>query len=114
MLRRSGGTVRDGEDRTSLPTRISPAVGSTKPAIRRKVVVLPQPDGPSRQTSRPCPIRNDTSSTTANVPYRLVKFRSSTNATHCLLLPPPPLARGGLGRGVPCRGTGPLPNPPPQ
>ena len=32
-----------------------------KPAISRSVVVLPQPDGPSRQTSWPCSISNDTS-----------------------------------------------------
>ncbi len=68
MLRRSGGSVRAGEDTTRSPTRISPAVGSTKPAISRSVVVLPQPDGPSRQTSAPCSIVNDTSSTTASGP----------------------------------------------
>ena len=56
MLRPSGGTVRDVEDSTLPPTTISPAEGSMKPAISRKVVVLPQPDGPSRQTSCPCPI----------------------------------------------------------
>ena len=66
MLRRSGGTVRAGEDSSSLPTRISPADGSTKPAISRSVVVLPQPEGPSRQTSRPCSMVSDTSSTTAS------------------------------------------------
>ena len=68
MLRRSGGTVRAGEDRTWSPTRISPPVGSTKPAISRSVVVFPQPDGPNRQTSRPCSIVNDTLSTTASGP----------------------------------------------
>ena len=56
MLRRSGGSVRAGDDTTLSPTRISPADGSTKPAISRSVVVLPQPDGPSRQTSWPCSI----------------------------------------------------------
>src|ERR1700720_3277990 len=80
MLRASGGRERVADDTTLSPTRISPAVGSTKPAIRGKVVVLPQQDGPSRQTNRPWSIRNDTSSTTANASYRLVKFRSSTDA----------------------------------
>src|SRR5262249_14971235 len=70
------------------PTTISPAVGSTKPAMRRKVVVLPQPEGPSRQTSSPCSMRSDTSSTTGDLSYRLVKFRSSTGATQSLLAPP--------------------------
>src|ERR1700730_9458477 len=93
MLRASGGRERAADDTTRSPTRISPAVGSTKPAIRRKVVVLPQPDGPSRQTNRPWSIRNETSSTTANASYRLVKFRSSTDATQVLLMLPPPLAQ---------------------
>src|SRR5579871_6381575 len=85
MLRASGGSVRRGDDTTRSPTTISPAVGSTKPAIRRNVVVLPQPDGPSRQTSEPCSMRSDTSSTAANLSYRLVRFRSSTDATRSLL-----------------------------
>ena len=68
MLRCSGGSVRAGDDTTRSPTAISPADGSTKPAISRKVVVLPQPDGPSRQTSSPCSMRSDTSSTTASRP----------------------------------------------
>src|SRR3954471_10793583 len=50
MLRRSGGNDFCGDDTTRSPTRISPAVGSTKPATRRSVVVLPQPEGPSRHT----------------------------------------------------------------
>src|SRR6185436_3630536 len=81
MLRRSGGSVRSGVDTTLSPTRISPAVGSTKPAIRRSVVVLPQPDGPSRQTRLLCAIVSDTSSTTASGPYFLVNPRNSTDAT---------------------------------
>src|SRR5712671_7698978 len=89
MLRCSGGSVRAAEDTTLSPTAISPAVGSTKPAIRRNVVVLPQPEGPSRQTSNPCSTRSDTSSTTGDLSYRLVRFRSSTDATHCLLAPSP-------------------------
>ena len=32
---------------------ILPVVGSSKPAIMRRVVVLPHPDGPSRVTSSP-------------------------------------------------------------
>ena len=81
MLRRSGGSVFCGDETTRSPTRISPAVGSTKPAISRSVVVLPQPDGPSRQTSVPCSIVIETSSTTAFGPYFFVNPRSSTDAT---------------------------------
>src|SRR5215475_15320498 len=57
MLRRSGGSVRLVDETTRSPTAISPAVGSMKPAMSRSVVVLPQPDGPSRHTSRPCTLR---------------------------------------------------------
>src|SRR5262249_36161630 len=96
---------------TRSPTTISPAVGSTKPAIRRNVVVLPQPEGPSRQTSNPCSMRSDTSSTAAVLSYRLVRFRSSTDAT-LLSLPPPPLAGEGWG-WVPFRGTDLRQDPPP-
>ena len=81
MLRRSGGSVFCGEETTRSPTRISPAVGSTKPAIRRSVVVLPQPEGPSRQTSVPCSIVSETLSTTACGPYCFVNPRNSTDAT---------------------------------
>src|SRR6185369_5237377 len=38
---------------SSPPSRISPAVGSSSPAIMRKVVVLPQPDGPSMTKKAP-------------------------------------------------------------
>src|ERR1700752_4735609 len=38
----------------SWPSRMmAPAVGSSRPAIMRRSVVLPQPDGPSRQTNLP-------------------------------------------------------------
>ena len=33
-------------------TRMSPEVGCTSPAIDRRMVVLPQPEGPSRVTKR--------------------------------------------------------------
>ena len=59
------------------------------PAISRSVVVLPQPDGPSRQTSCPWSIRSETLSTTASDPNRLVRSRNSTDAnrlTPCILL----------------------------
>src|SRR5687767_13760989 len=39
---------------SSPPTLISPERGFSRPAIERKVVVLPQPLGPSRVKSFPC------------------------------------------------------------
>ena len=52
-----------------------------KPAISRSVVVLPQPDGPSRQTRLPCSICSETSSTTLSEAKNLVSPRNSTAAT---------------------------------
>ena len=71
MLRRSGGSECAGEEINLSPTRISPALGSTKPAISRSVVVLPQPEGPSRQTRWPCSMASEISSTTAIVAISL-------------------------------------------
>src|SRR3954463_7299986 len=84
MLRCSGGSVRAFEETRRSPTLISPSDGSRKPAISRKVVVLPQPDGPSRQTSCPWSIRSETLSTTASSPKRFVRPRNSTDANHIL------------------------------
>src|SRR6187399_2899669 len=38
---------------SSPPRKILPRVGSSRPAIMRSVVVLPQPEGPSRQKKSP-------------------------------------------------------------
>src|SRR5215469_7692940 len=68
MLRRSGGNAV-----MSTPSkRTRPASGSTKPAIERKVVVLPQPLGPSSDTSSPSPISILRSSIAVVAPNRLV------------------------------------------
>src|SRR3954454_5927177 len=80
MLRCSGGSVRVFDDTRRSPTLISPSDGSRKPAISRSVVVLPQPDGPSRQTSCPWSIVSETLSTTASDEKRLVSPRKSTDA----------------------------------
>ncbi len=40
---------------TSRPSmRMLPSVGVSKPATMRRVVVLPQPDGPRKETNSPC------------------------------------------------------------
>src|SRR5690348_18274332 len=53
--RARGGTSmpRPGDDTTLPPIEISPPVGCSRPATQRKVVVLPQPDGPSSTTISP-------------------------------------------------------------
>src|SRR3954468_23666250 len=38
---------------SSPPSRISPPVGNSRPAIMRRVVVLPQPEGPSMTKNSP-------------------------------------------------------------
>ena len=48
-LRWWGGTFSTG----SPSSRIRPAVGTSKPASIRSVVVLPQPEGPSREKNSP-------------------------------------------------------------
>src|ERR1700719_1355229 len=42
-----------GDDTIFPPMLISPEVGCSRPATQRKVVVLPQPDGPSSTTISP-------------------------------------------------------------
>src|SRR6185295_17999450 len=95
-LRCSGGSTRAGAETTRSPMAISPAVGSVKPASSRRMVVLPQPDGPSRHTSCPCSILSETLSTAAWLPKRLLRPRKTTDGTQ----PPsgarsPPASAGG-------------------
>src|SRR4029077_12579880 len=93
MPRRSGGRLRPGCETTRPPTRMVPRSGSMKPATRRNVVVLPHPDGPSRQHNEPCATVSVRSSTAAAVPKNLVSASSSTPAMN-----PVPLTR--LGEAV--------------
>ena len=53
---------------SSPPIRIVPPVGTSRPAIMRSVVVLPQPEGPSSVTRCPASIVKDTASTAATSP----------------------------------------------
>src|SRR6185295_14484985 len=59
-----GGTVDIGCSSISS----SPEVGSSKPASMRSNVVLPQPEGPSREKNSPRRMSNDTSSTALTGP----------------------------------------------
>ncbi len=76
-LRLCGGT----DVTSSPPTMTLPEVGSLKPAIIRRVVVLPQPEGPSSEKNSPCLIDSSTLSTTVVSPNRLVSPTSSTAAS---------------------------------
>src|SRR5205823_6126371 len=80
MARRSGGTITVDDEMTSLPTLISPPSGSRNPAIKRSVVVFPQPEGPKSQTNAPSPISRWRLSTAGSVANFLVNPTSDTVA----------------------------------
>src|SRR5688572_11293032 len=53
---------------SSSPIRTRPAVGSSRPATIRNVVVLPQPEGPRRAKKEPCGTVRERSSTATKSP----------------------------------------------
>src|SRR6202171_2932613 len=64
---------------TRSPIRTSPLVMSSSPAIMRSAVVLPQPDGPTRQTNSPSLISRFNLLTASAPPsYRLVRSSRTT------------------------------------
>src|SRR5450631_421301 len=66
---------------TSSPSsRMRPLVGSSRPAIILKVVVLPQPDGPSRQKNEPFAMVKDESLTAVKLPKALCSFSTRISA----------------------------------
>jgi hypothetical protein len=65
-------------DASSPCKRICPLVGSSKPPISRRHVVLPEPDGPSIEKNSPSSIASDTRSTARTSPKRRLTSRSST------------------------------------
>src|SRR5262249_19935184 len=69
-LRRSGGTNRPAAASltTRSPIAIEPVSLRSSPATMRKVVVLPQPEGPSRVTNSPCSIARSMPSTAFTSP----------------------------------------------
>src|SRR5258705_482675 len=69
MLRRSGGSP---VTRCS-PKWISPASGNSKPAMVLRVVVFPQPEGPSSAISSPSRTSRCRSSTATTLPKRFVR-----------------------------------------
>src|ERR1700738_3985874 len=57
-----------------------PSSGVSKPAIMRKVVVLPQPDGPSSAKNSPASIASSTPSTARLMPSKLLLRRARRTA----------------------------------
>ena len=72
---------------TSSPIVIVPEVSSSRPAMQRSVVVLPQPDGPSMTNSSPSPISRSSSST-ATVPSGNALCRLLTRTSAISAAPP--------------------------
>src|SRR5258708_34433257 len=81
---------------TLPPIRISPAVGVSRPAIIRKSVVFPEPEGPRKTRNSPSRVSRLTLLTAPRSPClkTLVRFRVSTTAIeppycfHRSLFPP--------------------------
>ena len=79
---------RGGTSLTTLSSiRISPAVGSSSPAIIRMVVVLPQPEGPSRTTNSSSATASETASTPTKPPQRFETRSRVTEAMRALSRP---------------------------
>ncbi len=57
---------------------IDPRSGSSIPAIRRRRVVFPQPEGPKRKKSSPFSTRRETPSTAVTSPNRFVTLSRVT------------------------------------
>jgi hypothetical protein len=54
------------------PCSMRPVVWMSRPAMARSSVVLPQPDGPRKQTNSPSAISSEMSSSAVNAPNFLV------------------------------------------
>src|SRR6266496_926587 len=69
------------------PIQISPEVGSSSPAIIRRSVVLPDPEGPRRTRNSPSRLSRSTPTTAPTWPWRktFVSARVWTTATSALL-----------------------------
>src|SRR5512133_479907 len=79
------------------PIWIPPSVTSSRPAIIRNSVDLPQPDGPTRTTNSPSSISSDTSSTaTTSPPKRFVTWAKPIPATRRWYSPKPTKTRPRL------------------
>src|SRR6266536_6618997 len=70
---------RGGRSVTSAPSiAIEPVLASSSPAIMRRSVDLPQPDGPTRTRNSPLPISSETSSTATTSPLKTLPTCSRT------------------------------------
>ena len=80
MFRFSGGTnTWDSALLTTVsPSRIFPSVGRSKPAIIRRVVDFPQPEGPRKEMNSPSATSRLKSPTAVTLPNRLYRCSNLT------------------------------------
>src|SRR5215471_17064171 len=91
---------RGGSSVTSRsPIEIDPAVTSSRPAIIRSSVDLPQPEGPTRTRNSPLPIVSETLSTATTSPEKTLLTLSRTiSATETIVesIPHPAMESNGI------------------
>src|SRR5918993_520683 len=77
---------------------IRPWSGCSNPAMQRRVVVLPQPLGPSRETNSPGATVKETPPTAATPPKLFARFSTTRPAAgDDLVIEPPPFVDERLG-----------------
>ena len=87
MRRSSGGNDAVGLETTRPDSAMLPPAMGSKPARQRSTVVLPQPEGPSRQPIRPSASVKSRPRTTRFAPYACSRLRTSTEAATARSLP---------------------------
>ena len=105
MRRSGGGTDPFASASTRPATAIRPRSGRSSPAIARSVVVLPQPDGPSRHTNSPSATLNERSRTAGFRPERdtqAVKLQHRSSLCLMMLLIINIIMRAGGEGGKAC------------
>src|SRR3982751_6135018 len=102
MLRAAGGSVVTS--RSPISTR--PPSAASRPAIRRSVVDLPQPEGPSSTLSVPSANRNDTPSTARTLPSAVVQCLLTFSTAIAATRTDPDAKRGSLAEKRRKRGPG--------
>ena len=76
-----------------------PLVWMSRPAIARRSVVLPHPEGPRKQTNSPSRISSEMSSSAVKLPNFLERFSILRYGVRPGVDPPPGSLIGGIRRG---------------
>ena len=84
-------SVADSRVTSSPPMKMEPELAISRPAIRRSVVVLPHPEGPSRVTRVPASMVKLMSATATTGPKALVtSWKRTASALLPMVTPLPP------------------------